>query len=131
MLKDVDVLTPPIVESVFRSCLFKDGESTDNHIVAEGIVQTVGFHPGRIEDYRPAIHGLLAELPDNFKTSGGGGNSFLNACIDKHGNQWTGMHQTVEQLVLLGIAIDEVEFCLPRDMWRTLPGSMPYFMIIQ
>ncbi len=132
MSTDTEVLTPHHVEAVFKACLFKDGEDTSDHIVAEGIVHTVGFHPGRIEERRQEIHDMLAELPDEFKTSGGGGYSFLNACLDRHGNQWTGgLHQAQEQLVQLGIAIGEVEYCLPRDMWSVLPGGVPYFMVKQ
>ena len=74
---------------------------------------------------------MLAELSDDFKTSGGGGMSFLNACMDKHGNQWTGMHLRQEQLVQLGIAIGEVEYAASREMWRLFPGGMPYFVVKQ
>ena len=131
MNTDTEVLTAQHVEAVFMDCLLKDGEDTSDHIVAEGIVRTVGFHPDRIEEHRQEIHDMLAELPDEFKTSGGGGYSFLNACMDKHGNQWTGLHLTQEQLVQLGIAIGEVEYCLPRDMWVAFPGGMPYFIVKQ
>jgi len=131
MSTDTEVLIPEHVQAVFMACLFKDGEDTSDHIIADGIVQTVGFHPGRIEEHRQEIHNMLAELPDEFRASNGGGSSFLNACMNKHGNQWTGVHQTQEQLVQLGIAIGEVEYCLPRDMWKILPGGMPYIAVRQ
>ena len=131
MSADTQVLTSQRVEVVFMVCRFKDGEDISNCIVAEGIVNAVEFHLGRIEEYRQKIHDMLAELPDEFKTSGGGGYSFLNACVDKHGNQWTGLHRTVEQLVQLGIAIGEVEYFLPRDRWSIFPGGMPYFTVKQ
>ena len=57
--------------------------------------------------------------------------SFLDACMDKHGNQWTDFHQTMEQLVQLGIAIGEVEYCLPRDLWSALPGGVPFLVVKQ
>ena len=41
------------------------------------------------------------------------------------------MHQTQEQPVQLGIAIGEVEYRLPREMWSAFPGGMPYFMVKQ
>jgi hypothetical protein len=72
---------------------------------------------------------MLAELPDMFKESGGGGWSFLNACDDRHGNQWTGLHQRMEQLFQLGIGIDKVECQLPREVWPALPGGMPYYIV--
>lgn len=131
MSTDTEILTPQRVEEVFKACLFKDSEDATRHIVAEGITNIVGFHPDRIEEHRQEIHDMLAELPKDFKTSGGGGHSFLNACLDKRGKQWTSLHQTVDRLVQLGIAIDEVEYCLPRDMWDSLPGGMPYFTVKQ
>lgn len=131
MTIESDVLTADRVNSTFIDCLFKDGEDTSNYIAAEGITLTVGFHPDRLEKHRHEIHDMLSELPDEFKTSGGGGYTFLNACLDRHGNQWTGMHQTQEHLVQLGIAIGEVEYCLPREAWMALPGGMPYFMVKQ
>ena len=49
MTTDTNILTADRVNSIFMDCLFKDGEDTSGHIVAEGIVQTVGLHPGRVE----------------------------------------------------------------------------------
>lgn len=127
----MSTLTAERVHSTFLDCLFKKGEDTSNHIVAEGLVQTVGFHPGRIKKHAQKIHDMLAELPDEFKASGGGGFSFLNACLDRKGRQWAGTHKTQEELVLLGIAIGEVEYCLPREAWASFPGGMPYFVVKQ
>ncbi len=121
-------LTAEKVVAVFEDCLFKDGEDTANHVKAEGITTIVRFHPQRLEGHRKDIEAMLAGLPDNFQASGGG-MSFLNACLDRDGNQWTGMHQTMEQLFQLGIAIGKVKPCLPRDMWSVLPGGMPYYVV--
>ena len=123
------VLDPERVETIFLDCLFKDGEDTSNHIVAEGIVRTVGFNPERVERHKTEIEALLDELPDQFKKSRGGGWSFLNACLDRHGNEWTGLQMRMEQLFQLGIAIGKVEYQLPRDVWSALPGGMPYLVV--
>lgn len=132
MTTEPSVLTADRVALVFTSCLYAAGvEDTPDAIVCEGILHTVSFHPGRVEEHRQAIHDMLAELPDEFKAERGGGWSFLNACLDRHGNQWTGLHPVQEQLVLLGIAIGEVEYCLPREDWAVFPGGMPYFVIKQ
>lgn len=128
MSTDSIALSSERVETIFKDCLFRDGEDTSEHIVAEGIIRNVGFHPGRIKEHHQEIHDLLAELPDTFRDSGW---SFLNACMDKHGNQWADLHRTMEQLVQLGIAIEEVEYCVPRDAWSLLPGGMPYFKVKQ
>jgi len=131
-MPDTQTLTAERVEIIFYDCLFEGDEDAGNYILAEGIVTNVGFKPDMVEKHRQVIHEMLGELPDQFKSStGAGGWSFLNACMDKHGNQWTGMHTTMERLIQLGIAIGEVEYCLPRAVWNVLPGGVPYFVVKQ
>jgi len=86
------VLTSEKVEAIFMDCLFRDGEDTSNHIAVEGVVHNVGFHPERLESHRAEIEAMLDELPEMFHEKSGGGWSFLNACNDKHDNQWTDFH---------------------------------------
>lgn len=124
------VLDPDRVETIFKNCLFLDGEDTSQYVKAEGITLNVGLHPKRLENHRTEIEAMLDELPDPFKKSIGGGYSFLGACDDRHGNQWTGLHRRMEELFLLGIAIGKVELCAPRSMWNVLPGGMPYYTIL-
>lgn len=122
-------LTSERVTEIFMDCLFREGEDTSEHVPVHGIVTNAGFHPERLESHRREIGQMLCELPLEFQKSGGGGWSFLNACNDKEGNQWTGLQQTMEQLFLLGIAIGQAKFQLPRDMWSALPGGMPYVVV--
>lgn len=122
-------LDPRRIQEIFLDCLFQDGEDTSGHVDAEGIQCVVGFHPGRLAKHKEEICALLDELPDEFKKSGGGGMSFLNACLDKHGVQWTGLHSRMEQLFQLGIGVGKVQCLLPRELWAALPGGMPYFVV--
>ena len=124
-----EVLTVEKVESIFSDCLFKKGEDTSECAKAEGVTLTVGFHPQRLESHRSKIEEMLEELPDEFQQARGGGWSFLNACKTKEGAQWTGLHQIVEQLILLGIGLGKVEFLLPREVWEGLPGGLPYLVV--
>ena len=117
------------VENAFLDCLFREGEDTTNHVEVKGITLNIGFHPERLESHREEIKQMLSELPDEFQASKGGGWSFLNACNDKKGNQWTDLQAIMEQLFLLGIGIDEARFQLPRKMWSVLPGGMPYIVV--
>jgi hypothetical protein len=117
------------VEDVFMDCLFEDGEDTSNHILVEGITSKVGFNPNKINLYNDEITKMLMELPKEFHSNSGGGMSFLNACNDKNGRQWTDFHQRMEQLFQLGLAIGKVKCLMPRDMWKVLPGGMPYYVI--
>lgn len=125
-------LTAKKVDEIFRDCLFKDNELIDGkpvlkEIIVEGIIHTFGFHPGRIEAHETEITKLLMELPATFQKDGW---SFLEACITKDRIQWTGLHERMEQLFALGMAIDKVKYVFPRKMWETLPGGMPYLVIV-
>jgi len=127
----VKALTAIRVDEIFIDCLFVDKKEDNSLMVeAEAIRFTAGFHPGRLEQHKAEIIDLLDELPEEFKASRGGW-SFLQACVDKHGNQWTGDHVRVEQLFTLGVAIGRVKPCLPRELWPLLPGGMPYYVITE
>ncbi len=122
-------LTSNNVEKVFMDCLFKDGEDTSVHVVAEGIQGKVGFHPERLGEYRDDVKAMLLCLPEGFHSKSGGGASFLNACNDKNGRQWTDLHQRMDQLFQLALALELGKYCMPRPMWSALPGGMPYVVI--
>lgn len=94
-------------------------------LVIDGIVRNFVFHPGRVAECRDTIREMLDQLPDDYKD----GYTFLNLCNDKHGTLWTGLQRTMEALVVLAIAADLMEYCMPRFMWAVLPGGMPYVKI--
>lgn len=121
-------LTAQNVQKILFDCFFKDGESTDVHIKAQGVRGPMGFHPERLESHRLDIEGLLKQLPIEFMKSGGGGYTFLNGCLTSTGEQW-GDQSNVDELLCLGIAIGKVSFSMPREMWNILPGGMPYFTV--
>lgn len=123
------MLTSEGVDDMMRKCLFADSESMDGALMVEGIVNNYAFHPDRIKENAVAISEMLSELPDEFQASKGGGWSFLNACMDRHGNQWTGLHQQQERLFVLGIASGKARWLMPRKMWKMLPGSLPYVSV--
>jgi hypothetical protein len=126
-------LTADNVDQLFRACLYsedevKDGQAPDDAIVVEGIVLKVGFHPGRVTENKEVIRKLVKQLPDEFHKTKGGGMSFLNMCVDREGNQWTGEHRVMEQLTCLAIAAKLGDYCMSRDMWTAMPGGVPYIM---
>ncbi len=122
-------LSAKTVNETFKKCLFNNGEPTEDHKLGHGIMMKVGFHPARLKESELIISELLDELPDNFKLNSGGGWSFLNMCEDKHGKQWADLHQTMDELLMLGLATGKLRYTLPRELWRTLPGGMPYLNI--
>lgn len=128
------MIDPNRVEEILKDCLFNEdeiteGEIPDGAIIASGIVQSYGLHPKRLESHREEVRAMLLELPDEFMQSKGGGTSFLNACLDREGNQWTGLHQRMGQLFCLGEGLDLVECPIPRELWSALPGGVPYYVV--
>lgn len=126
------------VYTTFMDCLYSDEEVAKfgqevlaaKCVTVQGIFHTFGFNPDKLEKHKDRIFQILLEFPDQFMSSKGGGWSFLNACNDKEGNQW-GEHQNMEQLICLGIAIGKAKWMImPRPVWKTLPGGMPYFVVL-
>lgn len=113
-------LTAQNVENLFAECFRETGEPIEG-VMGKAALDTSG-HESDIES-------MLAHLPTEFQRTGGGGWSFLNACVDKDGWQWTGMHPTMDKLFMLGQAAGKAEWLLPRDMWSALPGGMPYIVV--
>lgn len=132
------------VTEILKDCLFRDDETDrifelikkeenpEEYIVVDGITNKFGFHPERIAQYEDEITEMLMNLPTEFHTMelhGGGGWSFLNACNDRNGEQWTGLHKTMDELFCLGQAIGKVKAHLPRSAWSALPGGVPYYVV--
>ena len=129
------IIDPEAVNKAFIETLYTDSELEgidiipEGCVIVEGIVNRYGFHPGRLEEKRDEVRRWLQALPDTFHKNRGGGWSFLNACDQANGVQWTGLHQRMEQLLCLGIGLGFVKSQLPREIWELLPGRMPYYVI--
>jgi len=125
------------LDAVFCSCLYKEeeianistGQVPEGCVHVDGIVNRFGLHPERLEAARTKVVYWLRQLPDEFRADRGGGWSFLNACMTGNGDQW-GEHRNVEQLICLGLGLKLVECQLPRELWKSLPGGMPYYVIV-
>ena len=128
MATDINVTASNMSEltsAAFMDCLFRKDEDTTNYVKVEGITNMFGLHPQRLEEKRELVTALLAELPAEFKE----GWTFLNLCTTKDGEQWTGFHQVCEQLVVMAIGLDLMEYTIPRQLWETLPGGVPYLTV--
>ncbi len=117
-------LTTQAVQDVLLECLSDGSES----VKVQGIIRHFSFSKVKLAEHADEIFALLLELPDDFMSSKGGGTSFLLACHDKHGNHW-GEHPDMEALFCLGIAIDKVSFPMFRELWKLMPGGMPYLFV--
>lgn len=116
-------------DSLYREEEVVDGKEPEGCVPADGIVINVGFHPQRLEAHREEVRKYLAELPDAFHVNKGGGMSFLMACNDRRGNQWTDLHQRMEQLFQLGIGLGLAKWVMERSFWALMPGGMPYVQV--
>jgi len=128
------MLSAQEVGDTFKVCLFRkeevaNGMPKPEHeaIFVEGVTMKFGLHKERVNKRKDKIIGFLKELPEEF--SKGGGWSFLNLCNDKDGQQWTGLHKVMQELVCLGIAIGKMKYTMPKDTWAALPGGMPYVTV--
>jgi len=110
------------VDKLVVACLNGKEEGA---LVIKGILNAYAFSPEAIAIHKPNIKVLLDQMPTQFHKNGGGGWSFLNLCLDRHGNQW-GEHVNVEALCCLGIAAGYAHWLAPREMWAMLPGGVPY-----
>jgi hypothetical protein len=123
------------IREILLDCLYRDDEIAadmeipDGAILVEGIIDRFGLHPDRLESHRDEVHTMLCNLPEQFQSDKGGGWSFLQACDDRNGVQWTGLHQTMGDLFVLGIGLGLAKYILPREMWPALPGGMPYLVV--
>lgn len=117
------------VKNVFLKCLFEKHEVTEgeipvNAVPVDAIRGTFYFHGGRLTDNRDKIAAFISYLPNEFQK----GASFLELCMTREGHLW-GEHKNCEQLMTLGVAVGILEYPLPRVLWETLPGGMPYVKI--
>lgn len=124
-------LTAKNVDDTFIKCLYETTpHDLDKVNVISGVMMRVGFDPDKLKDQTDNISGMLSELSDDFKKSGGGGMSFLNACVDREGTQW-GEHADIDKLVCLGLATGKIEYAVPSELWNSLPGGMPYLLVVE
>lgn len=115
------------VEEIFIDCLYENDVLLDKCNIIEGIKMKVAFDPKKVEENKEEINLLLDNIHGKFKE----GWTFLNLCLDKNGNFWTGNHITMEKLLLLGLAIGRIKYCCSKDMWDILPSKMPYIFIME
>jgi hypothetical protein len=114
-------LTSQNVEKLFNSCLSKAGIFIEGKLVSARL---------DIKGHEQEIISLLLQLPEDFYASKGKGWSFHQANTTKSGIEWTSTYTIIEKLVLLGIVGGVVKYLPSKNFWQSLPGEMPYFVIL-
>ena len=132
------MLTSSAVQAIMADCLFQSDElpptgngPPENAVIVDGLVHKFVLHPDRLASHKQEIADLLGELPDQFQPApaGGGGWTFLNACLDRGGRQW-GEHRDMEALFCLGIATGQAAWMM-REMADVMPGGVPYVVVLK
>ena len=49
--------------------------------------------------------------------------------MTKDGAQWTGFQLRMEQLMVMAIGLDIMAYLMPKEMWKVLPGGVPYIIV--
>lgn len=119
------MINPQEVEAILMDSLSPTG------VLVQGVMRTFGIDLDKLEKHRQTYKDWIAQLPTEFlseKEGGGGGYSMLNLCVTKDGELWTGMQSTTDLLFVGAAALGLATYLMPREMWRMLPGSMPYMV---
>ena len=114
-----------LLDATMSYAFSKPDETESRTVTVRVCVSTYVFQAERLYEQRHAIAGMIARLPDEFRKSKGGGQSFLNMCVDRDGVQW-GEHADCDALLALAIGTSQGGFCMPRTAWSMFPGGMPY-----
>lgn len=130
------MINPNRVSEILKDCYYPKGEIELKDIAAHGTIHGITYsyllNPEKTAIHKEEIKNILAELSDSFfmgsRETAGGGDSFLNMCMDRHGNHW-GEHINCEELYVLGAACGFAQFGMKKEMWFLLPGGMPYICI--
>ena len=122
-------LTASKVNDIFADCVFKTRpELGTKYIHVKGIVSEMGFVPKKINDYSLTIKMMLNELDDNFKEDIGGGRPVTQMSVNRSNEKWAD-NQTMEQLLMLGLASGWLKFLFPKKLRNT--NGVPYVAFVK
>lgn len=123
-------LTVEAVDELAERCKWLLSDPGPDVRAIFGVEVNLYLHAGRVEAATAAIGALLAELPDAFRDGRAAGCSFLDACRDRHGRRWTGLHRDMDRLFCLGIAAGLARWTVPQTIWPLLRGGKPYVTVL-
>ncbi|MFF2532348.1 hypothetical protein ACFVS2_25900 [Brevibacillus sp. NPDC058079] len=126
------LINPNRVNEILVDCLYKKEEIVDGkpiipYVGVQGVQGAIGFHPERLQSHKQEISDMIENLPKEIDSVEG--LSFLNVCQDKEGNLWTGMHKTCDELIMLAIGLELLEFTMSKELWMMCPGGMPMIRV--
>ena len=124
------VLTDIRVREIFKKCFENTPGETIRRVTVDGIRPVrFAFHPRQVAEYYDEIQAMLAELPDSFMKSKGGGAAFVSFGCTRQGPKWTNSYEDQEKLALLGVAAGLVEYCMPPV--RPKVGDRQRYLVVK
>ena len=120
-------LTDGNVTRILNRCIIPEGVPVVGYttVEVEGIHKDFVFNSSILDTERQHIEEMLKQLPKGFKQ----GRSFGEMYRTESGRQWTGNIKNMEALMVLGAAIGKVKYPVPKSLWWSLPGGMPYVVV--
>lgn len=121
-------LTDKNVTRILAKCLHSstaNASCKSELIKVEGIQKEFIFDMNMLNSERQHIEDMLKDLPIGFKQ----GWSFYEMYNTKNGSQWTRNVNSMEALMVLGVAIGKLTYPVPKALWWSLPGGMPYLIL--
>jgi hypothetical protein len=120
-LKPIQMAT--LLQRILRPAM-RDEEGPRAPLI-DGVMHSMHLDLDELEPHRAQIQTMINRLDDTFHQHIGGGWSFLNLCHLKDGTLW-GQQMDAEALVLVSVALGMCAYNLPREVWESLPGGVPY-----
>lgn len=111
----VSVLSTRNVNSVYNYCRTWSGDQSAEPVDGEGVDNTVVFDKRRLEEHRSDIHRMLHELPA--AATNNRGIYSHQALVNNEGEAWTIHPGTAELLLMMGNALEEVEYLGKSDVY--------------
>ncbi len=125
--KEVDErLSEKNVVLLFDKCILNNADFdseglTCNFAIGEGVTSKCAFSLERLNANREVIGTYIDQLCDIEQAP-----SFMKLYCDSEGNEWTDEHMVVDMLVQMGTASGMLSFLYPPEIWKMLPGGVPF-----
>lgn len=120
-------LTTENVKEIFLDCFLPENYTDDTKVIPVSTVTgQFGFDPEKIEKHATDIRQMISQLSSKFDEVNQGYTFMCLPFKGENDEQW-GEQIDGDRLMALGLASGWMKFTFEnREMWKVLPGSVPY-----
>lgn len=120
-------LTTENVKEIFLDCFLPENYTDDTKVIPVSTVTgQFGFDPEKIEKHAADIQQMLSQLSSKFDEVNQGYTFMRLPFKGENDEQW-GEQIDGDRLMALGLASGWMKLTFEnREMWKVLPGSVPY-----